>query len=152
MPPPASTAAYSLSATPTVYTAQVCNDVNRTGGPALWTTGFDNGQAQKCLVDWNGAPTGGEIYDLSGNLLEWTSDSQVIGGKTSAMIYTVPNTTNPTTVAPHAILLRRLACPYLAPQPSPTAANKNHQNAGISSQEHPANSAIPTMLPTMFKV
>jgi hypothetical protein len=70
---------WSYSTSPGTYVAQVCNDVNRTATPAVWTTGFDNGKAQKCDTDWAAA---GKLYDLSGNLMEWTSDNQVLGGTT----------------------------------------------------------------------
>jgi hypothetical protein len=43
----------------------------------------------------------------------------------SSMVYTVPNTVIPDQIAPHSILLRRLACPNLPPQLDPTQANYN---------------------------
>jgi hypothetical protein len=45
-----------------------CNDVRSAGAP--WATGHGGGGTEDCYASWNG---GARIYDLSGNVAEWTS-------------------------------------------------------------------------------
>ena len=75
------TNSYSYSAAKTAYTSNVCNDVNHASN-APWVTGFDTGNAKKCYSDWSGAFTQSidRLYDLSGNLMEWTSSTVVVTG------------------------------------------------------------------------
>ena len=68
------TNAYSYSSGNTAYLANACNDLTRNLG--LWVTGFDSGVAKKCYADWTAA---GKVYDMSGNLMEWTSDPVTVG-------------------------------------------------------------------------
>jgi hypothetical protein len=58
------------SITPTVAPAppDVCNDQRGPGSP--WPTGTNGGGGELCYAAWNGAD---RVYDLSGNLAEWTS-------------------------------------------------------------------------------
>ncbi len=76
------TNSYSYSSTPTTWAANICNDLSRAGGPAVWNAGFDNGQARKCYTSWIGSFTQPEekLFDMSGNLMEWTSTSVTIAG------------------------------------------------------------------------
>ena len=75
----AKTNSYSYSSAATVYLSGACNDVNRQASPAVWVTGFDNGKAKKCYTDYAAA---GKVADLSGNLMEWTSTSVLVGATT----------------------------------------------------------------------
>jgi Sulfatase-modifying factor enzyme 1/Stigma-specific protein, Stig1/Putative metal-binding motif len=59
--------------TPTNYTPGICNDVSGPGAP--WLTGAGAG----CYTDWGAA---GHLFDLSGNLAEWTSSAVVDAGIT----------------------------------------------------------------------
>jgi hypothetical protein len=81
----ASGTAWSFSSTQNSYLAQVCNDDNSGVGKA-WATGTTGaGSATKlCYTDWTGAlmSTATRVYDLSGNLLEWTSSTVSSGGNT----------------------------------------------------------------------
>ena len=66
--------------TRTAYVTGVCNDIDGTG--ALWVTGFDNGKAQQSLhrlVERRRDPpeNSNRVYDMSGNLVEWTVDHRV---------------------------------------------------------------------------
>jgi formylglycine-generating enzyme required for sulfatase activity len=83
---------YSYATNPTTYVANTCNDANRSGGPAVWTTG----SGASCYADWAAA---GKIYDLSGNLMEWTSTTVTAGGTTYYKVrggaYTSPSDGTP---------------------------------------------------------
>jgi hypothetical protein len=59
--------------TPTTYTPGICNDVSGPGTP--WITGTGT----NCYTDWGAA---GHLFDLSGNLAEWTSSAVVDSGIT----------------------------------------------------------------------
>ena len=63
---------YSYSATNSTYLTGVCNDVNRQASPAVWPTGFDNALAKKCFANWSATD---HLFDMSGNLAEWTSST-----------------------------------------------------------------------------
>jgi hypothetical protein len=83
------TNAYSYSASPTVYQSGVCNDANNALGKP-WPTGHDNGKANKCDT-----PAGTGLFDMSGNLMEWTSTNLTVGTTTYYKIrggaYTSPS-------------------------------------------------------------
>ncbi len=69
------------------YTAQVCNDENEAATPAVWATGTQGafGAAKLCYSDWSAVDPGpavNRIYDMSGNLMEWTSTTVSSGGST----------------------------------------------------------------------
>jgi hypothetical protein len=74
---------WSYSATPTTYAAKICNDVNEASTPAVWDTGTVTATATAatkfCYTDWAAA---GRLYDLSGNVSEWTSTTLTSGGNT----------------------------------------------------------------------
>src|SRR6185369_976749 len=80
--PTPSPALWSFSAAPAVYASGVCNDANLAAG-APWPTGTvgPNG-AKRCFVKWTPSPNPSPIFDLSGNLKEWTSTPVVSGGVT----------------------------------------------------------------------
>ena len=69
--------AYSYSTGNTVYTSGVCNDVNYRANPAAWPTGFTSSQATSagklCYASWPGSTSATKAYDMSGNVMEWTS-------------------------------------------------------------------------------
>lgn len=69
----ASNSAWSFSMTPTVYDDDVCND-GSAGVDAPWVTAFNNGQSQRCR-------TSTQIWDMSGNVAEWTSSCLTVLGK-----------------------------------------------------------------------
>jgi Sulfatase-modifying factor enzyme 1/Putative metal-binding motif len=64
---------WSFSTAPTVYDDDVCNDASA-GVDAPWVTAFDNGQAQRCR-------TSTQIWDMSGNVAEWTGSCLTVLGK-----------------------------------------------------------------------
>lgn len=69
--------AWSFGTNPTTYRNDVCNDVEHTANavtPAVWTTG----SGAQCFT--NSAQ--GDIFDLSGNVSEWTSTPVVSNGNT----------------------------------------------------------------------
>jgi hypothetical protein len=71
-PLPSGSNVYSYSSSPASYTKNVCNDANSTwslSSPVVWPTGHDSGLTQKCYTPW----AGGNLHDMSGNLMEWTS-------------------------------------------------------------------------------
>jgi|GEM_PF-2667619 len=74
---------YSFNTGNTAYASLVCNDANNPLGKP-WPTGTDNGQAKKCFVPVGGASPG-NLYDMSGNLMEWTSTTVTAG--TPAVTY-----------------------------------------------------------------
>jgi hypothetical protein len=56
-----------------VYTQNVCNTGDRTGGPALWNTGTQGTVIGKsCSTVWPGSPQPSPVADMTGNLFEWT--------------------------------------------------------------------------------
>jgi len=59
------TPSWSFSTTPTPYDDLVCNDA-ATGNLLPWATSHNNGQTQRCR-------TSTQIWDMSGNVAEWTS-------------------------------------------------------------------------------
>ena len=67
------TATWSFSATPTVYDDLVCNDAAAAKN-APWATAFNNGQSQRCR-------TSTQIWDMSGNVAEWTGTCITVLGK-----------------------------------------------------------------------
>jgi hypothetical protein len=73
---------WSQSVNPTMYRLQICNDAS-SSTPCVWatgTSGFGAGGANGfCYTDWL---SGAKIYDLSGNLSEWTSSTLASGGAT----------------------------------------------------------------------
>ncbi len=74
---------WSFSSAPSVYASGVCNDVNLQPTPAPWSTGTVGPNGTKhCFVDWTPSPSPSPIYDLSGNLKEWTSTAVLSGGTT----------------------------------------------------------------------
>jgi hypothetical protein len=82
LPPGGGVSAYSYSTNPTTYKPQICND-HSAAGSGVWATGTATNAATSsgefCYTDWS---TAGHIYDLSGNLFEWTSTTVVTGGVT----------------------------------------------------------------------
>jgi hypothetical protein len=69
----AGTPAWSFSSAPTTYDDDVCNDANA-GIDAPWATSFNNGQNKRCR-------TSTQIWDMSGNVAEWTGSCYTILGK-----------------------------------------------------------------------
>src|SRR5260221_764550 len=69
------TPTWSYGSTPTVYSAGRCNDVDGATPSGAWTTG----SASQCFANWGAA---GSIFDLSGNVGEWTSSCVSLNGKT----------------------------------------------------------------------
>jgi formylglycine-generating enzyme required for sulfatase activity len=67
------TPTWSFSTTPTVYDDQVCNDAAAAKN-APWATAFNNGQSQRCR-------TSTQIWDMSGNVAEWTGTCLTVLGK-----------------------------------------------------------------------
>jgi formylglycine-generating enzyme required for sulfatase activity len=96
-PPDAGASAWSQSSSPQTYLPGVCNDANAsTSGP--WQTGTSDGGVD-CFADLGGA---GRIYDLSGNVAEWTATPHDVGlsgtnatlgasGTSGVAILTVPS-------------------------------------------------------------
>jgi hypothetical protein len=70
---------YSYSNASTTYVSGRCNDVNAlVGGP--WPTGRNGaGNPNTCYANWGGAS---RIYDLSGNVSEWTGSAETVFGNT----------------------------------------------------------------------
>ncbi len=64
---------WSYSTAPTVYDDLVCNDA-AAGVDAPWATAFNNGQSQRCR-------TSTQIWDMSGNVAEWTDSCLTVLGK-----------------------------------------------------------------------
>jgi formylglycine-generating enzyme required for sulfatase activity len=56
-----------------VYDDLVCNDA-AAGKNAPWVTAFNNGQSQRCR-------TATQIWDMSGNVAEWTGSCVTVLGK-----------------------------------------------------------------------
>ncbi|HYP89553.1 MAG TPA: MopE-related protein [Polyangiaceae bacterium] len=69
----ATTASWSFSMMPKPYDDDVCNDASA-GIDAPWVTAFNNGQSQRCR-------TSSQIWDMSGNVAEWTSSCVTVLGK-----------------------------------------------------------------------
>lgn len=69
----ASTTTWSFSTGATTYTEDVCNDAGA-GIDAPWVTAFNNGQAKRCR-------TSSQIWDMSGNVAEWTGSCITVLGK-----------------------------------------------------------------------
>jgi formylglycine-generating enzyme required for sulfatase activity len=64
---------WAFSSTPAVYDDLVCNDA-AAGKNAPWITAFGNGQTQACR-------TSSQIWDMSGNVAEWTGTCITVLGK-----------------------------------------------------------------------
>ena len=64
---------WSFSTAPTIYDDLVCNDA-ATGNTAPWPTSHNNGQTQRCR-------TSTQIWDMSGNVAEWTGSCIKVLGK-----------------------------------------------------------------------
>jgi formylglycine-generating enzyme required for sulfatase activity len=76
---------YSFSTAPGTYVAKVCNDQNSGRSPlSIWATGTGPTTPKTCYTDWTGAAnsTATKVYDLSGNVLEWTSTQVPVGTTT----------------------------------------------------------------------
>jgi hypothetical protein len=65
---------WSYSSAPGTYVGGRCNDNDASTPAAPWATG----SAANCRTPWGG----NSIYDLSGNVSEWTSTSAVVNGIT----------------------------------------------------------------------
>src|SRR6266700_3437168 len=65
---------WAYATSPSVYVARTCNDLNFQPNGAPWATG----SGPSCYAN---QPTG-KIYDMSGNVAEWTSTPVVVGGQT----------------------------------------------------------------------
>jgi hypothetical protein len=75
---------WSLSQARQTYFANICNDSNHPGG-AAWATGTSSGASATnfCYTDWQSVDSGvNRLYDMSGNLNEWTSTTVSSGGNT----------------------------------------------------------------------
>jgi hypothetical protein len=76
---------WSFSQTRNTYLANVCNNADHAGS-AVWATGTNGGGSatKLCYTDWSSVDTSGtnRIYDLSGNVLEWTSTTVTSGANT----------------------------------------------------------------------
>ena len=59
------------------------------------------------------------------NLTSLRVRDQVIDQRRSALVYDLALTADPAQPLPHTLLLRRLACPHLPPQPDPSQSNYN---------------------------
>jgi formylglycine-generating enzyme required for sulfatase activity len=68
---------WSYATSPATYVAGTCNDSNSTaGGP--WPGGTNgSGGGNQCYSTWSG----NRIYDLSGNVSEWTSTLVTLGSQ-----------------------------------------------------------------------
>ena len=64
---------WSFSTTPSPYDDLVCNDANA-GISGPWATANNNGQSQRCR-------TSTSIWDMSGNVAEWTNSCITVLGK-----------------------------------------------------------------------
>ena len=66
-----------------MYVAQICNDANESASPAIWATASNGAMSvakgEFCYSDWVAA---GKLYDMSGNVGEWTSTTVMSGGVT----------------------------------------------------------------------
>jgi hypothetical protein len=70
---------WSYSTAPGTYVSGECND-NGSGAGGPWATGKTAAGADNtCYANWGGL---NRIYDMSGNLSEWTSSTAVSGGTT----------------------------------------------------------------------
>jgi hypothetical protein len=85
-PAPPMAPLWSMSQTRDVYAAQICNDQNNAATPAVWATATTGtGSATKlCYTDWASvdATPPNRLYDMSGNVMEWTSTTVTAGGNT----------------------------------------------------------------------
>jgi len=75
--PPAGQSKWSVTPAASPPAANSCND--QRGPNAPWASGTSGGGPQTCYASWNG---GARIYDLSGNLAEWTSTEVTAQGNT----------------------------------------------------------------------
>ncbi len=72
-PSPSPSPMWSKTVNPTTYVQNVCNTGDRSGGPAVWTTGNPGSVGgDVCSTMWPDVPQPSPIADLSGNLFEWT--------------------------------------------------------------------------------
>ncbi|HZS38743.1 MAG TPA: MopE-related protein [Polyangia bacterium] len=77
---------YSLSQSRNAYVVNICNNADHPGG-AVWATGTNSGASATnfCYTDWSSVDPGpavNRLYDMSGNLNEWTSTTVTSGGNT----------------------------------------------------------------------
>jgi hypothetical protein len=71
---------WSYSTAPATYVAGRCNDNDPSAPAGPWPTGKTGAGADNtCYADWAAA---GRIYDMSGNLSEWTSTTATSNGAT----------------------------------------------------------------------
>jgi hypothetical protein len=71
---------WSYSTVPGTHVDGRCND-NAAGVGGPWPVGrIANGNASTCYTPWNGGAD--RIYDLSGNLAEWTGTTATVNGQT----------------------------------------------------------------------
>jgi formylglycine-generating enzyme required for sulfatase activity len=83
-PTPPAAPLWSLSTNRGVYVANICNDQNHASS-AAWATGFSTGGAESCFTDWSSvdaSPAVNKLFDMSGNVMEWTSTTVTAGGNT----------------------------------------------------------------------
>ena len=66
---------WSYGTTPSTYTAGRCNDVDPATPVGTWVTAF----SPQCFSDWGAA---GKLWDMSGNVSEWTNTCVALNGKT----------------------------------------------------------------------
>jgi hypothetical protein len=72
---------WSYAAGPTTYVGATCNGFDR-GLGAAWATGSGAACYSNPANQMNGTTSAGKIYDLSGNLAEWTSTQVMANNKT----------------------------------------------------------------------
>ncbi|MCC6213999.1 MAG: SUMF1/EgtB/PvdO family nonheme iron enzyme, partial [Polyangiaceae bacterium] len=70
----ASPSRWSYSSSPTTYVAGRCNDADAATPAGIWASGT----GAECYSPWGGSG----IFDLSGNVAEWTSSCLTLAGKT----------------------------------------------------------------------
>jgi hypothetical protein len=85
-PAPPAAPLWSLSANRNTYVANICNNADHAGA-AVWATGTNSGASATnfCYTDWSSVdpgPATNRVYDMTGNLNEWTSSTVVSGGNT----------------------------------------------------------------------
>jgi hypothetical protein len=78
---------WSYATAPTVYVAGACNDETYQSTPAVWVTGFDSDGSAHGATSRCRSPFGTDsVFDLSGNVAEWTSTFFQSGGKTYSYV------------------------------------------------------------------
>jgi hypothetical protein len=84
-PAPPAPPDWSLSQNRNTYVANICNNADHPGG-AAWPTGTNSGASATnfCYTDWTSvdATPPNRLYDMTGNLNEWTSTTVTAGGNT----------------------------------------------------------------------